>query len=384
MTQFFNRSDSTLASQWFWTVDRVLLLLLFLLIAIGLVLVLGASAPQVQRLERAQQVELNDLHFFNRQLLFAFVALLVMIGVSFLSRVWVRRGAALAFPVLFICIALTLVLGSDTKGATRWLPVLGIPFQPSEFMKPCLAVLTAWLLSARFHDPQAPALQVSLLPVLAVVALLVMQPDFGQSALILLVWLTQAILAGLPLVWVGVAGVAMISGLAVAFLTVPHVHDRLIGFFGDQAAGYQVRKALEAFQSGGLFGVGPAEGVVKWQIPDAHADYIFALAGEEYGLFACLMLVLLYLAIIWRAARQQVEEEDPFVFLASAGLITSFGAQAFINMGVNVALLPSKGMTLPFISYGGSSMIATALTLGMLLALGRRYRFVRNQGRRAA
>jgi cell division protein FtsW len=374
----FSRADSRHMSRWFWEVDRMLLALLMLLIGLGLVLVLGASSPQAHRLMRAKQVVISELYFFNRQLGFALVAVMVMIAVSFVPRLWIRRGAALAFPLLLLAIGATLLFGADTKGASRWIPVLGVPFQPSEFMKPCLAVLTAWLLSARYDDPNAPAFQISLLPVLGVVALLVMQPDFGQTMLVITVWLAQAMLAGLPLVYVGLAGAAGTSLLATAYVLVPHVHKRFEAFFRpDGADTYQVDKALEAFNSGGLFGVGPAEGAIKWQIPDAHTDYIFAVAGEEYGMFACAMLVLLYLAIVWRAAKQQINEDDPFVFLAVSGLVVQFGAQAFINMGVNVALLPSKGMTLPFISYGGSSMLATAITMGMILALSRRNRFMR-------
>ncbi len=374
----FSRADGRHISRWFWEVDRMLLTMLLLLIGLGLVLVLGASSPQAHRLMRAKQVVMSDLHFFNRQVVFALLALAVMVAVSFVPRLWVRRGAALAYMPLLILIAVTLFIGDDTKGATRWIAVGSFLFQPSEFMKPCLAVLTGWLLSAKYDDPNAPAFLVSFLPVLAVVALLVMQPDFGQTMLVITVWLAQAILAGLPFFYVGLAASSGAALLGVAYLVVPHVRHRFEAFLNpDSADTYQVDKALEAFNSGGLFGVGPAEGAIKWQIPDAHTDYIFAVAGEEYGMFACAMLVLLYLAIVWRAAKQQIHEDDPFVFLAVSGLIVQFGAQAFVNMGVNVALLPSKGMTLPFVSYGGSSMLAIAITMGMILALSRRNRFMR-------
>jgi cell division protein FtsW len=374
----FSRADGRHISRWFWEVDRLLLTMLLLLMCLGLVLVLGASGPQAHRLMRAKQVVISELHFFNRQVFFALLAFAAMIAMSFVSRTWLRRGAAIAFPLLLLAIVATLLIGADTKGASRWIAFGSFLFQPSEFMKPCLAVLTGWLLSARYDDPNAPAFQISLIPVLAVVALLVLQPDFGQTMLVITVWLVQAMLAGLPLVYVGLAGASGLTLLGIAYLTVPHVQHRFEAFFSpDGSDTYQVDKALEAFNSGGLFGVGPAEGAIKWQIPDAHTDYIFAVAGEEYGLFACAMLVLLYLAIIWRAAKQQAREDDPFVFLATCGLVAQFGAQAFINMCVNVALLPSKGMTLPFISYGGSSMLATALTMGMVLALSRRNRFLR-------
>jgi cell division protein FtsW len=374
----FSRADGRHISRWFWEVDRMLLALLMLLIGLGLVLVLGASGPQAHRLMRAKQVVISELHFFNRQVGFALLSVTAMIAVSFVPHQWIKRGAAICFPILLLALGATLIFGDATKGASRWMPIFGFPFQPSEFMKPCLAVLTAWLLSARYDDPNAPAFEISLLPVLGVMALLMMQPDFGQTMLVMTVWLAQAMLAGLPFVYVGVAGTVGASLLATAYVFVPHVHKRLEAFFNpDSVDTYQVDKALEAFSSGGLFGVGPAEGAIKWQIPDAHTDYIFAVAGEEYGMFACAMLVLLYLAIVWRAAKQQFTQDDPFVFLAVSGLIVQFGAQAFINMGVNVALLPSKGMTLPFISYGGSSMLAMAIAMGMILALSRRNRFMR-------
>ncbi len=374
----FSRADGRHISRWFWEVDRMLLALLMLLIGLGLVLVLGASGPQAHRLMRAKQVVISELHFFNRQVGFALLAVMVMIAVSFVPRQWIKRGAAISFPILLLALGATLIFGDATKGASRWIPIFGFPFQPSEFMKPCLAVLTAWLLSARYDDPNAPAFEISLLPVLGVMALLMMQPDFGQTMLIMTVWLAQAMLAGLPFVYVGIFGALGTSLLATAYVFVPHVRKRFEAFFNpDSVDTYQVDKALEAFNSGGLFGVGPAEGAIKWQIPDAHTDYIFAVAGEEYGMFACAMLVLLYLAIVWRAAKQQFNQDDPFVFLAVSGLIVQFGAQAFINMGVNVALLPSKGMTLPFISYGGSSMLAMAIAMGMILALSRRNRFMR-------
>jgi cell division protein FtsW len=381
VTQFsnaFSRADSRQISRWFWTIDRVLLALVFLLICIGLVLVLGASEPQVQRLMRSKQLMLTSLHFFNRQLLFALMGMALMIGVSFIDRKWIRRLAAIALPLLLIAVALTMIIGDSTKGAQRWISLPGFDFQPSEFLKPCLAVVTAWILAARYDDPNAPAFEVSFAVVLAAVCLLVMQPDYGQTGLVLIVWFAQAMLAGLSFYWIGVGVASMIGGLGVAYLFVPHVANRLERFF-DPGSGdtYQIDKALDAFRSGGLFGAGPGEGIVKDSIPDSHTDYIFAVAGEEFGLFACVAVALLYLAIILRAAKQQLDEEDPFVFLATMGLVVQFGAQAFINMGVNVALLPSKGMTLPFISYGGSSMLALALGMGMVLALTRRNRFLK-------
>jgi cell division protein FtsW len=374
----FARSNRSALGTWFWTIDRVLLVLLFALIALGLVLVMGASGAQVQRLASSKKLVLDDMHFFNRQLMHVALGVVVMVTVSFFTRTMVRRSCALGFVVGLIAIGLTLIIGDDTKGATRWLDFGLMEVQPSEFLKPCFAVVTAWILSARYDDPNAPAFEVSFITLLAVAFLLVLQPDFGQTMLILTVWLAQAILAGLSFAWVGGIAFAALAGLGIAYLFVPHVAGRIDRFLTPENADtYQIDKALDAFRAGGLFGVGPSEGEVKYSIPEAHTDYIFAVAGEEFGLIACGVLAVLYLAIVWRVCKQLLDEDDPFVFLASAGLVAQFGAQAIINMGVNLALLPSKGMTLPFISYGGSSFLALSLSMGLLLALTRRNRFLR-------
>jgi cell division protein FtsW len=375
----FSRSDSRSVSRWFWTIDRVLLALVLLLICIGLVLVLGASEPQVHRLMKSKKLVLGALHFFDRQLVFALMGVALMIAVSFIDSKWIRRLAAVGLPILLVAVVMTLIFGDTTKGAQRWISLFGFDMQPSEFLKPCLAVVTAWILAARYDDPNAPAFEVSLVVVMVSVVLLVMQPDYGQTGLILIVWFAQAMLAGLSFYWIAIGLSSALGGLGLAYLFVPHVAGRLERFF-DPASGdtYQIDKALDAFRSGGLFGAGPGEGIVKASIPDSHTDYIFAVAGEEFGMLACVAIALLYLAIILRVARQQMDEENPFVFLATMGLVVQFGAQAFINMGVNVALLPSKGMTLPFISYGGSSMLALALGMGMILALTRRNRFLKS------
>ncbi len=376
----FARSNGGPVSRWFWTVDRLLLTMLLLLIAVGLVFVLVASGPQAQRLAHSRHATLSPLHFFNRQLIFAVLGMILMIGVSFLSRITVRRLCAVALPIVLMATFATLFLGADTKGATRWIPIFGVDLQPSEFLKPCLAVVTAWILAARYDDPNAPVYTVSFGLTTIVAIVLIKQPDFGQTALVLTIWLAQAVIAGLPLATVGIAAGGGFAGLVISYFTVPHVAHRINGFLSPSSTDtYQVSKALEAFRTGGLMGVGPAEGEVKWLIPDAHTDYIFAVAGEEFGLLACSALALLYLAIVLRSAKQQLDEDDPFVFLATVGLVVQFGVQAFINMGVNVALLPSKGMTLPFVSYGGSSMLAMALTMGMVLALSRRNRFMRGR-----
>jgi cell division protein FtsW len=362
----FGRSSKGALAQWFWTVDRWLLSLIGLLVTLGLLLTVAASQST------ARKLELDPLHFIEKQLLFVIAGLGLMFAVSLLSPQRIRRLAVLLFPACFLALIATLAIGPEIKGATRWLPLGGFTVQPSEFLKPCFAVVTAWLLSVRYDDPHAPAFTVSFGLLTVIVAILVLQPDFGQTGLIVMVWLVQAFLAGLSTRWV-LAAMGLGGGLlTVAFFTVDHVRERISNFVKPPDEHSQIDKALDAFRNGGLFGQGPGEGSVKTSLPDAHTDFIFAVAGEEFGLFACVALALLYLAIIVRVLRQQLEEEDPFVFLASAGLIIQFGVQAFINMSVNLALMPAKGMTLPFISYGGSSFLALSLGMGMVLALSRR------------
>ncbi|WP_374764354.1 FtsW/RodA/SpoVE family cell cycle protein [Yunchengibacter salinarum] len=368
----FSRADNSGLARWWWTVDRWMLLLLLLLVSLGLWMTLTAS-PAV-----AEKLGLDRLHFFLRQVVFLGLSLLVVLGVSVMPVTLVRRGAILAFPLTLVLMGLTLLVGPDIKGATRWLPVGPFTLQPSEFMKPVFIVTIAWLLSARFQDGALPVKRISLALFAVVATLLVLQPDFGQTILVGVVWLAQMTLAGLPVMWLLLAAVALVLALGVAYALVPHVADRIDTFINPASGDtYQTETAIRAFEAGGLIGRGPGEGSVKAVLPDAHTDYIFAVVGEEFGAIAGVLLMALFAGIVLRGLSQLVEEDDPFRLLATAGLLVQFGLQAMINIGVNLAVLPAKGMTLPFISYGGSSMLALALTIGMVLAFTRRNRFLR-------
>lgn len=373
----FSRSDRTAIGRWFWTIDRMLLTMLLLLVAVGIVAVLAASPAAAHRYSNAT-VKIPDLMYFRRHLFWVAVGVPALIGASMIPILWIRRLCVVGFVALLAALVAVPFIGSDANGAARWISLGGFQFQPSEFIKPMFIVTTAWLLSARFDDSAVPAIQVSAALMVLVVGLLVLQPDYGQSALIVAVWLAQAFLAGMSLWSLVALGMVGLSGMGLAYLYVPHVRSRIERFMSTDEAeqAYQTKKAIESFQSGGLFGAGPGEGQVKMQLPEPHTDYIFSVIGEEFGMIACLCLALLYLAIIVRVLLQLVDEEDPFVFLSVAGLTTQFGAQAFINMGVNLHLLPSKGMTLPFISHGGSSFVAVAVGMGLVLALTRRNRFL--------
>jgi cell division protein FtsW len=369
------RADRTFLARWFWEVDRTLLVLLLILMGFGVIAVAAASPAAALRLS-GPELTIAPLHFLWRQLVFVAAGLVLMFGVSMLPKTVARRAALAGAGVGIALLLLVLFRGAAENGATRWIDLPGFRLQPVEFLKPAFAVLTAWLLAARFDDRSLPVIPLSGLFLMVTILLLALQPDFGQAALISAVWLVQAALAGLSLWIIAAAILAGVGGLSIAYLLSPHVQRRLDGFLFNKGDTEQVDRALDCFRAGGLFGTGPGDGEAKYRLPEAHTDYIFAVIGEEFGAIACFALALLYLVIILRVLLQLVEEEDPFTLLAGAGLAVQFGGQAFINMSVNLALAPSKGMTLPFVSHGGSSYLATAIGMGLLLSLTRRNRHV--------
>jgi cell division protein FtsW len=290
---------------------------------------------------------------------------------------WAKRAALIGTLVFLASLALVPLIGAGANGAVRWIQLPGFQFQPSEFLKPMFVVTTAWLLALRFDDRSLPTMQISFVLLCLIAGLLILQPDFGQTALVFAVWLVQAVLAGMSLWVLGVLAALATAGIGIAYLTVPHVSDRIDKFLTGGGDTYQIDKALDCFRAGGLFGVGPGEGQRKFRLPEPHTDYIFSVVGEEFGMIACLVIAGLYIAIVVRVFLMLLDEDDPFVLLAAGGLATQFGLQATINMAVNLKLLPSKGMTLPFISHGGSSFLALSLGMGLLLALTRRNPFLK-------
>jgi cell division protein FtsW len=361
-----SRTQRTPFAAWWWTIDRLMIAALGGLMLAGIVLCLAASPPVAARLN------LDAFHFANRQVMFLIPAVAVLLVTSLLSPRQVRRTALVVFLASLVLVALTPYLGAEIKGARRWLVIAGINVQPSEFLKPAFVVLIAWLFGESSRRPEMPANTVALALLLIVVALLVMQPDFGQTMLIVLVWGALFFMAGMRLIWVGgLAGVAAV-GLVGAYFTVPHVARRIKRFL-DPASGdtFNIDYALESFVRGGWFGRGPGEGTVKRILPEGHTDFVFAVAAEEFGIILCLLLLALFAFIVVRALRHAVASENPFIRFATAGLAMLFGIQSAINMAVNLHLMPAKGMTLPFISYGGSSMLSIAYGMGMLLALTR-------------
>ena len=361
-----SREQRTPFSEWWWTVDRLLLAAICALVIAGVILSLAASPPVAVR------IGLDPFHFFNRHVLFLVPSIIVMIATSFLSPKHIRRSALIVLAFALVLIVATLLFGPEVKGSRRWITLLGVNIQASEAAKPAFVVVVAWLFSESARRPEMPATSMALVLLLMLVALLVAEPDFGQTMLVLATWGTLFFLAGMRMIWVfGLAG-ASAAGLFTAYLFVPHVAGRIKRFM-DPASGdtYQLDMALESFMHGGWFGQGPGEGTVKRLLPDSHTDFVLSVAAEEFGIVLCLALLALYAFIVLRSLSRAYATEDLFSRFAIAGLSVMFGTQAAINMAVNLHLIPAKGMTLPFISYGGSSMISLAYGVGMLLALTR-------------
>ncbi len=363
----FARTDRSAVAQWWWTVDRWTLAALAGLIAFGSLLVM-TSSPSV-----AIHVHTDRLHFIVRYFAILPVAIAAMLAMSLQSPRTVRRVAVAGLAISLTMLVATPFVGVEILGARRWIEVAGFSLQPSEFVKPCFAVVCAWLFAQSREQPDFPGQWIAVGLFAVILILLIRQPDLGMSVVVAAVWFTQLFLAGLRIAQAAMVLGLGAGGLAAAYFTLPHVTSRVDRFF-DPASGdsYQVDRAMDAFMHGGLWGVGPGEGTVKQSLPDAHADFVFAVAGEELGLFVCLIIVALFAFIVLRGFTRLLQDNNLWVVLAATGLLVQFGLQAVINMASTLHLMPTKGMTLPFLSYGGSSLLALGLGMGMVLALTRR------------
>ncbi|MBO1903487.1 cell division protein FtsW [Microvirga sp. 3-52] len=362
-----SRAERSAFGDWWWTVDRLLLAGLAILMLAGLVFLMAGGPPVAERLG------LSTFHFVNRQVMFLVPALAIMIPVSFLSLRHIRRLALLVYAVAMVLILLAFQYGPEIKGAHRWIMIGPLGLQPSEFVKPAFVVLSAWAFSegARRKDVPGTLLAFLLLP--STIIPLILQPDFGQTMLVTIVWCGLFFIAGLHWFWVMGLGGAGLVGIVAAYEFLPHVRARIERFLDkDSGDTFQVDTAMESFSRGGWLGRGPGEGTVKRILPDAHTDFIFAVTAEEFGIVVCIALLVVFAFIVLRGLSLARRSEDTFCRLAATGLIFMFGLQACINMMVNVHLMPAKGMTLPFISYGGSSLLSLALGMGFLIALTRR------------
>jgi cell division protein FtsW len=371
-----SRADRTAFAEWWWTVDKYLLGGLVVLMLGGVVLSLAGSPPVAERLGY------DSFHFVKRHVAFFVPALAVLIATSFLTPRNARRAAFIVLITALVLMLATLFVGSEVKGARRWINFAGLSLQPSEFMKPAFVVIVAWLFAESRVRTDIPGNVFAVILLAIVAALLIAEPDFGQTMLIVIAWGALFFMAGMSWFWIVGLGAVAIGGIFAAYTMLPHVAQRIDRFVSPQSGDtFQVDKALDSILRGGWLGQGPGEGMVKRVLPDAHTDFIFAVAAEEFGIIICLALVAVFALIVFRGLSRSIKNEDPFVRLASAGLVVLFGVQSVINMAVNLNLMPAKGMTLPFISYGGSSMIAVAFGMGLLLAFTRRRPEVRRATR---
>lgn len=369
--QRYGRADRSPVARWFWEIDRVLLMLVAALIAIGLLGVAAASPAAAVRYSGGS-VTFDPLHYFWRQLVWIGVGVPVMVGVSMLPREIAKRwalGGASFFVVLLMFVPL---LGPELNGAQRWIGVGFAQFQPSEFLKPCFAVAIAWLLSLKEQDRTLPVFWLSAGFTGLIALLLMKQPDFGSTVIFGAMWISLLALAGVPMRTLGWLAASALAAIVCAYLFYDVATQRIDNFLFEGGDTYQVDSAMRTLTAGGMMGMGPGGGTRKFSLPEPHTDYIFSVIGEEFGLIACLAIALIYIAIVVRVMVKLLDEDEGFVVLAASGLAVQFGLQALINMAVNVHLAPSKGMTLPFISYGGSSMIALSIGMGLLLAFTRR------------
>lgn len=355
---------------WWREVDRVLLGLVLALMALGALAVMAASPASAGRLS-TDDVTLGDMHWFWLHLRWQFLGLCVLFGTAMVPLEMVRRGSILLAGLMLVFLVLVPLVGVEKNGAVRWLN-LGVQFQPSEFLKPAFAVLLAWILSWKSRDPGLPVIGITGGLLGVIVLLLMIQPNLGEAILFVGCWFVVVMLAGLPMKRVMALTGAGLAGLVLAYLFYGNARNRIDAFLGGGTAYDQVDLASRTLLGGGWTGTGLGLGTQKMRLPEAHTDYIFSVVGEEFGLIACALLVVVYLAIVLRVLVRLVEEDRLFIILAASGLIALFGGQAFINILMNLQLFPSKGMTLPLVSYGGSSTIAQCFTIGMLLAITRR------------
>lgn len=350
-------------SAWWRSVDRPTVFAFALLFAFSLVLVTTAS-PAV-----ASRIGLEEFYFTKKHMTYLGLGAVIIFTLSYFSPEWIKRIAIIVFLISLLLIILVQFYGNEIKGARRWMSIAGLSIQPSEFMKPCFSVVVAWLLSLK-KTSNFPSITIILFLYLIIAIALIMQPDLGMLIMTSAVLCVQVFVAGIPLIWIVLISIAGALGITTAYFALPHVAQRIKHFLDpNYSENYQVSKSIMAFERGGLYGCGPGEGAVKQVIPDCHADFIFSVAGEEFGIITCIIIAAIFIFIVVRGLLRSIDEENQYISLSIVGLLTQFGLQAVINMGVTVNLLPTKGMTLPFISYGGSSTIAIAFAMGMLLAL---------------
>ena len=365
----FSRTDKSIFGEWWWTVDRGMLGAFIILIVFGIVLVATASPPVAER------IGLGSFYFLKRHVAMLGPTIIMLVGVSMLDTRQIWRLSSLVFALSIVALIFVLATGAEIKGAQRWIRVLGFSLQPSEFTKPAFLIVAAWLMALQKTKENVQGNLIAAGLYFLVICLFLLQPDLGMTVIVTASWAAQIFLAGLPFRWLIAFGATGVAGMVAVYFTFDHVQSRIDRFI-DPASGdnFQVERSLDAFQNGGVFGTGPGQGTVKLGLPDAHADFIFSVLGEEFGLFFVLILMLVFGFILLRGYNRLMNHNDMFTVLAAGGLLTMFGLQAMVHMGSALNLLPTKGMTLPFISYGGSSVLSMGFAMGVVLALTRRQR----------
>lgn len=360
--QLFDRRHLNLLKKWWIDIDKINFMIVFGIIIFGLMITVNSS-PAI-----AKKINVEKFFFFKKQLLFAMMSVFFMIAISFLDQEKIKLFSLLGLFAAIGLLVLVLIFGSETKGAKRWISILGLSVQPSEFAKTFFIIFNAFILQKFHFEKWTIKYGISAALYFIIVLLLLLQPDFGMTLTFTVLWISQLFIYGLPIPFIScIAVIGLIGGIG-AYIVFPHVEDRINKFLDSGEQNYQVERSLDAFVNGSFFGTGPGNGVVKKFIPDAHTDFVFAVIGEEYGIFACIFIIIIFAYLITRIIKRALDEEDMFVYLSLCGLMLQFTMQVIVNIGVSLRLLPTKGMTLPFISYGGSSMIAMSICFGLILA----------------
>jgi len=357
-----NDAKRKILAKWWWQIDRYIITCIIALMILGLALLMAASTSVAER------IGFDSFYFLKKQVIFLILGSAIMVFFSSLSAIQARRLAILGFLGCFILLVGIEFIGYETKGAKRWIRLMGFSLQPSEIIKPFFAVLNAWILTRKHTEKDFPGYIISFSLLCILTLFIIRQPDLGMTVSISIIWFTQLVIGGLNIIFLIIGGIAGIVGIISAYFFLPHVQKR-IDVFLDSSAGdnFQTNKSLQAFENGGIFGTGPGQGRVKEILPDAHTDFIFSVAGEEFGLFFCILIIALYGFLITRCFYRVFRSKEIFLILALTGLTTQIFFQSAVNMGVAVNLLPNTGMTLPFISYGGSSMISLCFAAGLIL-----------------